>query len=107
MSTRRKMAPTLRSPSSTASVTRCCTVSDFPTFSSRGLMAETFKPAARSASLACRSHPAQPAQDRRVHLVRIAMAEIVELPVGDICACPRQPLPPLPRHLHRTHPLEP
>jgi hypothetical protein len=47
--TRPKMAPMLRSLSSTASATRCCIVSDFPICSSRGPTAEVFKSAARDA----------------------------------------------------------
>jgi NAD(P)-dependent dehydrogenase (short-subunit alcohol dehydrogenase family) len=86
MSTRRKMALTSRSPSSTASVTRCCTVSDFPTSSSPGSVAETSTPAARKPPPACRSFAAQPSQDLRVHLARIAVAEILDLPVGDVGA---------------------
>ena len=53
ISTPRKTAPMSPSPSSTASATKCCTVSDFPTCSSRGSTAETLARGARASVPPC------------------------------------------------------
>src|SRR5690242_13270411 len=49
----------------------------------------------------------QPLEDRRVHLARIAMAEIVELAVRNVDARRRQRVCRLSRDVHREHPVEP
>ena len=119
-SIRRKTAPTSPSPSSTASATRCCIVSDFPTCCTPGqrleligsdesepklqilvltrflhanrypLRSKTLISGARARRRRLGHLPFSHSRDRRVHLARIAMAEIVELAVGDVGAGRRQ-----------------
>ena len=45
-------------------------------------------------------------QDRRIHLARIAMAEIVDFTIGDVGAGRRQHVAGYPCRLHRKHPVE-